>query len=328
MKIWIQSSAFLPTPPPSTGGLETVVAEIAASLAHRGHEVTLFGLAGSAVPGIEVITVAPYRQPHQTERAIVDKMEGLRRPDVLFDHSLYQLAQQRWPDVPAVTQSHGWVKMPAHARNPVFCSRHHGQTHGIADPMVALINVQPETYEIGPPMTERGGPLFLGRIVPYKRVHLAADLCREAGLDLAIAGPVSDGVYFEGQIQPRLQFGGCHRVGEVAGPEKARLLAHACCLMFTSEAEEPSGTVMLEAMASGTPVFAFGHGANPEYVVHGRTGFLFKDDAEFLTGLQHRRWLGISPAECRLHVEAVFSPERAGDRIEALLKMAAEGDRW
>jgi len=328
MKIWIQSSAFLPTPPPSTGGLETVVAEIAASLAHRGHDVTLFGLAGSAVEGVEVITVVPYRQPHQTERAIVDKMEGLRRPDVLFDHSFYQLAQQRWPDLPVVTQSHGWVKMPPHARNPVFCSRHHGQWHGIPDPMLALTNVQPEAYALGGPMAGRGNPLFLGRIVPYKRVHLAADLCFTAGLKLNVAGPISDGDYFAASIQRRIGDGICHHLGEVAGSHKAELLANACCLMFTSEAEEPAGIVMLEAMAAGTPVFAFDHGANPEYILHGRTGFLFKDEADFLAGLQRRCWLEIDPVECRRHVEAVFSPERAGDRIEALLKMAAEGDRW
>lgn len=328
MKIWIQSSAFLPTPPPSTGGLETVVAELAATLAARGHDVTLFGLKGSAVPGIAVVTVPAYRRPYSTETAIVDKMEGLPRPDVLFDHSLFQLAQARWPTLPAVTQSHGWAKMPAHARNAVFCSAHHGRWHGVADPEVALINVQPDAYTVGPPMADRGAPLFLGRILPYKRVELAADLCGPAGLTLTIAGPISDGVYFEGQIHPRMQHGLCRHMGEVAGDQKARLLANACCLMFTSEAKEPSGTVMLEAMASGTPVMAYDHGANPEYIIHGETGFLWRTDDDFVDGLQHRRWLDIDPAACRRHVEGTFSPARAGDRVEALLRRAAEGERW
>ncbi len=328
MRIWLQSSAFLPTPPVSTGGLEYVVAGIAAAMHARGHEVTLFGLDGSAVTGVTVVTVPPLGNPHRTETSIVDRMEHLRRPDVLFDHSLYQLAQARWPDLPAVTQSHGWVKMPGHARNPVFCSRHHGQTHGIADPMVALINVQPADFTLGGPMASRGNPLFLGRIVPYKRVHLAAELCRQAGLSLNIAGPVSDPEYFARAVQPLFEQQICQNLGEIAGARKAQELANACCLMFTSEPEEPSGTVMLEAMASGTPVFAFDHGANREYVDHGRTGFLFRDEGDFLAGLQHRRWLGISPAECRLHVETVFSPERSFDRIELLLERAAKGERW
>jgi len=329
MRIWLQSSAFLPTPPASTGGLESVVANLAAGLRDRGHAVTLFGLQGSAVAGVEVVTVAPMRGgARDTETAIVDHMERLPHPDVLFDHSLYQLAQARWPSLPAVTQSHGWAKISAHARNPVFCSRHHGQSHGIADPMVALINVDPAAYRLGGPMAERGPPLFLGRIMPYKRVHHAADLCGTAGLVLDIAGPAHDPAYFDAEILPRMRAGQVVIRGEVGGADKAALLARACCLMFTSEPEEPSGTVMLEAMAAGTPVFAYDHGANPEYIVHGETGFLWADAGQFLNGLRGRRWLEIDPAACRRHVEATFSPAKAGDRIEALLRQAAEGERW
>jgi len=327
MRIWVQSSAFLPTPPPSTGGLETVVAEISAALAARGHDVTLFALKGSAVAGVTMITVPAYRRPYGTETAIVDKMESIPRPDVLFDHSLYQLAQARWPSLPAVTQSHGWAPIPAHARNPVFCSASHGRSHGIRHPEVAMINVRPDAYTVGPPMAERGPALFLGRIVPYKRIDLAIGLCHGAGVGLNIAGPVQDGDYFRTAIEPFTQ-GDIRYIGEVAGDDKARLLANACCLMFTSEPKEPSGTVMLEAMAAGTPVFAYRHGANPEYIVHGETGFLWKDDAAFLDGLTRRRWLDIDPAACRRHVEAEFSPAAAGDRIEALLRRAAEGERW
>jgi glycosyltransferase involved in cell wall biosynthesis len=318
----------LPTPPVSTGGLEYVVAGIAAAMHARGHEVTLFGLDGSAVTGVTAVTVPPLANPHRTETSIVDRMERLPKPDVLFDHSLYQLAQARWPGLPAVTQSHGWVKMPAHARNPVFCSRHHGQTHGIAEPEVALINVQPADFTLGGPMAGRGNPLFLGRIVPYKRVDLAALLCQRAGLTLNIAGPVSDPDYFARAVQPLFEQGISQSLGEVAGARKAQELANACCLMFTSEPEEPSGTVMLEAMASGTPVFAFDHGANREYVVKGVTGFLLDGEADFLAALQIRLWLNIDPVECRRHVEAVFSPERSFDRIELLLERAAKGERW
>jgi len=327
MRIWIQSSAFLPTPPSSTGGLETVVAELAATLAHRGHDVTLFGLKGSAVAGVRVVTVPAYRRPYSTETAIVDKMEAIPRPDVLFDHSLFQLAQGRWRNLPAVTQSHGEAKLSEFARNPVFCSAHHGRWHGYPDPEVALINVRPETYTVGRPMGERGPALFLGRILPYKRVDLAITLCNAGRVPLIVAGPAADPGYFHMAVEPLVQ-GSIQYIGEIAGQEKARLLASACCLMFTSEAREPSGTVMLEAMAAGTPVFAFAHGANPEYIVQGETGFLWKDDAEFLNGLQHRRWLGIDPAACRRHIEATFSPEKAGDRVEMLLERAAKGERW
>ncbi len=82
MKIWLQSSAFLPTPPPSTGGLETVVAGLATAFHQRGHQVTLFALEGSALPGIEVVTSPAANVPFRTEVALVDRMERLPRPDV------------------------------------------------------------------------------------------------------------------------------------------------------------------------------------------------------------------------------------------------------
>jgi glycosyltransferase involved in cell wall biosynthesis len=327
LKIWLQSSAFLPTPPPSTGGLETVVAELAATLATRGHDVTLFGLKGSAVAGVRVVTVPAYRRPYSTETAIVDKMEAIPRPDVLFDHSLYQLAQARWRTLPAVTQSHGEAKLSEFTRNPVFCSANHGRWHGYEHPEVALINVRPETYTVGRPMAERGPALFLGRLLPYKRVHLAIALCKAAGVPLTIAGPIAEPNYFHAFLEPEIQ-GNIQYIGEVGGADKVRLLAHSRCLMFTSEPQEPSGTVMLEAMAAGTPVFAFDHGANPEYVDQGRTGFLFRDEAEFKSALASRAWLAIDPAECRRHVEAVFSPERSADRAESFLRRAIQGERW
>ena len=303
------------------------MAGIAAALHARGHDVTLFGLDGSAVAGVEAVTVAPSSSAYRTETTIVDKMERLVRPDVLFDHSLYQLAQSRWPALPAVTQSHGWATMPDYARNPVFCSAHHGRWHGVKEPEVALINVEPKDYTVGPPMVERGAPLFLGRIVPYKRVDLAVDICADAGLKLTVAGPAV-GDYFAAALQPRLDDHSFRYVGEVAGAEKAALLSNARCLMFTSEPSEPSGTVMLEAMASGTPVFAFDHGANPEYVRFGVTGFLWPDDDAFIESLRLRQWLEIDPAACRRHVEENFSPAAAADRIELLLERAAKGERW
>ena len=54
---------------------------------------------------------------------------------------------------------------------------------------------------------------------------------------------------------------------------------------------ETSSLVAMESLACGTPVVAFGSGALPEIIEHGRTGFVVSDVrelAEALRDLFHR----------------------------------------
>ena len=59
----------------------------------------------------------------------------------------------------------------------------------------------------------------------------------------------------------------------MAPAERDRLLAGAAALLYPIAAAEPFGLVMIEAMASGTPVLATACGAVPEIVDSGVTGF-------------------------------------------------------
>lgn len=332
MKIWLQSSVMMPTPPTSSGGLEYIVARLAGAFRDLGHEVTLIGLDGSGVVGVDVITVPRYRTPYMSETALIDRIEKTTRaamPDVLFDHSLYQLAQVRWPKLSAVTMSHGEAKIPLHAKNPVFCSRSHGRWHGREKPVALHIGIDPADFEVGPRLTERGAPLIMSRMMPYKRIHLAVDLCQRAGLSVDVAGPVADQSYYDREVGPRLLPRGHGRpLGEVGGRQRIDLLSQAACLLFFSEAKEPSGTAMLEAMASGTPVFAFNHGANPEYVRQHETGFLAASEADMVDALTDRAWEQLDARRCREHVEENFSIQSMAQRAIRLLQRAKKGEGW
>jgi glycosyltransferase involved in cell wall biosynthesis len=48
-------------------------------------------------------------------------------------------------------------------------------------------------------------------------------------------------------------------------------------MLFPARTEEAFGMVMVEAMACGTPVIAYGNAAIPEIIQHGVTGFVAKD---------------------------------------------------
>src|SRR3990170_1397033 len=93
-------------------------------------------------------------------------------------------------------------------------------------------------------------------------------------------------------------------VGEADHRAKRELYAKAACALMPICWEEPFGLVMVEAMACGTPVIAFGRGSAPELVVDGQTGFLVRDVDSMVNAIG--RIDAIEPARCRRHVEANF----------------------
>src|SRR5262249_49530925 len=60
-------------------------------------------------------------------------------------------------------------------------------------------------------------------------------------------------------------------------PEKNELLGGAMALLFPIMWPEPFGIVMIEAMACGTPVIAYGQGSVPEVIDDGVNGFIVED---------------------------------------------------
>ena len=66
-------------------------------------------------------------------------------------------------------------------------------------------------------------------------------------------------------------------IGEVGYPEKNDFLGNADALLFPISWPEPFGLVMIEAMASGTPVIAYPLGAVPEVMADGISGYLVPD---------------------------------------------------
>jgi glycosyltransferase involved in cell wall biosynthesis len=80
---------------------------------------------------------------------------------------------------------------------------------------------------------------------------------------------------------------------------------------------EPFGLVMIEALATGTPVITFERGAAAEIVIDGENGFLVSDVAGMVAAID--RLHEIDPVDCRGSVErfdvaTVCAPTRASTR--------------
>jgi glycosyltransferase involved in cell wall biosynthesis len=156
-----------------------------------------------------------------------------------------------------------------------------------------------------------GGYLaFIGRICPEKRPDWAIEIARCAGLPLTIAAKVDkvDRTYYKTRIKPLLKEPLVEFIGEIGDDEKGVFLGDALALLFPVDWPEPFGLVLIEAMASGTPVIAFGRGSVPEVVDHGITGFFVNDVNEAVAAIPLARKLDRNVIRRRF--EERFSVER------------------
>lgn len=147
--------------------------------------------------------------------------------------------------------------------------------------------------------------LFIGRLVGRKGYEIAVDVCRELGERLVVAGP--------GEPIP-----GVRHVGVVGPKVRAHLMAGAKAVFVPTIYVEPFGTVVIEAMACGTPVITTDWGAFPETVQQGVTGFRCRYFGEFLRAAQLAPTL--DRAAIRNYTAARYSLEAVGALYEDYFK--------
>jgi glycosyltransferase involved in cell wall biosynthesis len=120
---------------------------------------------------------------------------------------------------------------------------------------------------------------FLGRMSPEKGPREAALVARAAGVPLKIAAKLREPAerqYFEAEVKPLL-CSDIEYLGELGEHDKLALLGESFALVNPIQWSEPFGLVMIEALATGTPVVATPRGSAPEIIDDGLTGYLRKD---------------------------------------------------
>jgi glycosyltransferase involved in cell wall biosynthesis len=139
-------------------------------------------------------------------------------------------------------------------------------------------------------------------------------------LKIAAKVDAADIDYFEAKIKPLLNGNGVEFIGEIADAEKSKFLGEASALLFPINWPEPFGLVMIEAMACGTPVLAFRHGAAPEVIDDGVTGFVVDDIESAIATIP--RLLSLDRRRIREAFENRFTVERMAINYGALYARA------
>jgi glycosyltransferase involved in cell wall biosynthesis len=163
--------------------------------------------------------------------------------------------------------------------------------------------------------------LVVSALVPYKRVEVAIEGCRRAGVPLKIVGDGPERAALE-----RLAGGGAELLGRRSDDEVRQLYRSAALVVLPGE--EDFGIVPLEAQACGRPVVALGRGGALETVVPGVTGVLVSDTSVEALGdavaqAATQRW---DSGAIRRHAER-FGRERFGDEIEDMVRRELQGLR-
>jgi glycosyltransferase involved in cell wall biosynthesis len=335
---------WIPVPPPAYGGIEEVVRLLCEGLAEHGHEVTLFAAPGSE-SRVDVTAVLEEAHPDKIQMAQIE-VDHVARAfaaidsagadgwpyDVIHDHTGHSaLAMADRVTAPLVHTLHGPFDEAAcrfyaqHGRKGCIVAISQAQLAD-APPEMGGGRVVPNPIELDewPFRPDKDDyVLWIGRMSPDKGPNRAIAAAREAGVRLLLAGPVQPGQeqFFAEEVEPQIGSEGIEYVGEADGEAKRALYQGARALLMPIRWPEPFGLVMVEALASGTPVIAFAEGSAPEIVEDGRTGFVVDDEHAMAAAVG--RLDEIDPEDCRRSCEQRFSVDAVVRGYEDVYRTAA-----
>lgn len=339
MRIAIVAPPWFAVPPTGYGGIEWVVSYLADGLARRGHHVTLFAAGGSRT---EAHLVTTFAEPPSAllgdvgveARHVLAAYDHWRKFDIIHDHTFLGPTVGAALPVPVVHTLHGpvtpanreliadlgkrvhLVAISHHQRSTLPAGVHAAVIHNGIDPAAFPFSAKPGEYL-----------LFCGRINPEKGPVQAIEIARRAGLPLLMVVKINERIereYWEAEVRPRLRGLEVEVKQQPPTEEKLRAYRDALATLFPIQWPEPFGLVMIESMATGTPVIAFRNGSVPEVIQDGVTGIICDDiDAAAEAAWRARE---LDRRACRQRVERHFSASLNVLRHEQLYRaILAEG---
>lgn len=324
MRIALIASPFISVPPKKYGGTELFISQLAEGLTRLGMDVVVYANGESTVRAelhwlyakddwpIEGELYSSLKDLNHTSWAVSDCW---RDADVIHLNNAPGLAFARMgvsrlvytmhhPHLPFLTAFYAgfpeveFVSISNFQRDREPLKRIRTIHHGIDVGSYCL-------------QTKKSGYLsFLGRIAPVKGIHSAIEIAKRSGIPLKIAGEVQPifREYFNAQVRPHLDGKFIEYVGEADFALKNELLGNSMAMLFPIEWDEPFGLVMVEAMATGTPVIAFPGGSVAEIVRDGISGFVCSGVKDAVARL--RQLEALKPAAIRAYAQQFFSVER------------------
>jgi glycosyltransferase involved in cell wall biosynthesis len=224
----------------------------------------------------------PFRYAWDEERFAIREISPLLRP--LLRQQLRRI--RKW-DLAASRRVDAYIAISDLSRKRI--KRHYGRDAPVIHPPV-------ETHRFSP-----GNPgealLIVSEILPHKRLHVALEAARRAGVPIRVVG---SGPHL-GTLKdtyPEVEF-----LGRASDEDLVELYATARAVLMPNV--EEFGITAVEAQAAGRPVIAAAAGGALETVIDGRTGYLAApDDVDsFTRAIEDLDRLDFDPADAVQNAE-------------------------
>ncbi len=326
-------------PPQLYGGIERMVHALVEELVEMGHKVTLFA-SGDSVTSAKLESVVPsslrvskiknvYGMNDYTTLNLVNAFKHADEFDIIHEHtnSAGMLAGVVSP-TPVVSTLHGPFSTSNRKLFEAVADRVHlvaisqGQVKPVPHLPIAGVVYNGLPMEDYPFSDQHDGYLlFVGRISEEKGVHHAIEVAQYLNMPLIIAAKLElnhrpDVQYFKEYVEPRLDGQKIKWIGEVDTDQRNQLMSKAKVFLHPVSFREPFGLTLIEAMACGCPIVAFGRGSIRELVLQGKTGFVVEDTEEMVEAVTSIDL--IDRRECRRHALENFNAHRMAKGYEQI----------
>ncbi|PMB32603.1 glycosyltransferase family 4 protein [Fischerella thermalis BR2B] len=325
-------------PPFRYGGIELIVKLLTDELVQRGHDVTLFA-SGDSITKAKLRSVhdkALRLDPSVKEPIIYEQMslaevyENAHHFDIIHSHvGCSVLPYTSFVKTPTVHTMHGIFtpdneKMYRRYAQQPFISISQAQREprlGLNYIHTVYNGIDTGVYAFNSEPVQPAYLAFVGRLSPEKGPIEAIKIARATGLPLKMAGKVDvvDQKYYQEQVKPLIDGEQIQYLGEISHEDKVKLLSGATVTLFPITWREPFGLVMIESMATGTPVIGMGLGSVPEVIAHGKTGFVCDCLEQMIEVIPDA--VKLDRQTCREYVVSRFSVETMTDQYERAYEM-------
>lgn len=325
-------------PPFRYGGIELIVSLLTDELVRRGHKVTLFASGDSITKGTlksvhdQALRLDPsIKEPGLYEQMMLsDVYQHADHFDIIHSHvGCAALPYSELVKTPTVHTMHGVFtpdneKMFRRFAWQPYISISEAQREprlGLNYIHTVYNGIDTASYSFQSTPTQPAYLAFVGRLSPEKGPEEAIKIARATGLPLKMAGKIDavDRDFYREKLEPQIDGEQIQYLGEVSHEQKVQLLGGATVTLFPITWREPFGLVMIESMATGTPVIGMALGSVPEVIAHGKTGFVCHSLETMIEAVPAA--IKLDRQICRDHILSRFSVQSMTDEYEKAFQM-------
>lgn len=320
MKVAMLSPIAWRTPPRHYGPWERIVSLITEGLVKENIDVTLFATGDSLTSAkLRSVCTSPYEEDKNIDPKvweclhISEIMEHANEFDIIHNnYDFLPLSYSGLIKTPIITTIHGFSSpkiMPVYKKYNKT-TNYVSISNADRSPDLDYIRTVYHGIDIDNfTLNEDIGDylVYFGRIHPDKGTREAIQVAKSAKMKLVIAGIIQDKIYYEENVKPYLNEDITY-IGCVGPKQRDTVLRNAYALLHPISFNEPFGLSVVEAMACGTPVIAFGKGSMKEIIQNGKNGYIVSNIEEMTQSLKDIP--NISRSLCREIVVKRFSQQR------------------